>query len=258
MALPDGVTEHLSAKACRFNSWSDKVAYTRYWPMVTHHLLGDQNDISHILSHLGEETRARHDHFTSTGSPVLACPATVHSFHGPPDPDADPLSPYELTHLNLTAPDAAEMQRAYLEDDTQVLSVPLSDVYKVITGHPTQSLVSTLHRECINTWRNKRCFSVPSPEGHTKLLFAPLGATVYKDPDVGDDATDVTHQLVTAVLTGARVKVTDAESVIDPSDDADGQHYADHDLRRDLLIHCHNNSDHPGLSNTNIQVRALC
>ena len=28
-SLPDGVIEHLSAKARRFNSWADKVAYTR-------------------------------------------------------------------------------------------------------------------------------------------------------------------------------------------------------------------------------------
>ena len=76
---------------------------------------------------------------------------------------ASTLSPYELTHLNLTASDAAEMQRAYLEDDTQVLSVPLSDVYKVITGHPTQSLVPTLHMERINTWRNKLLSITPIP-----------------------------------------------------------------------------------------------
>ena len=75
---------------------------------------------------------------------------------------------------------------------------------------------------------------------------------------MGDDATDVTRRLVTVVPTGARVNVTDAEPVVDPSDNVDGQHYADHDLRRDLLIHCHDNSDHPGLSNTNIQVHALC
>ena len=76
------------------------------------------------------------------------------------------------------------------------------------------------------------------------MLFAPSGATVYKHPDVGDDTIDVTRRLVTVVSTGARVRVTNATPVIDPSDEADGKHYADHDLRRDLLIHCHDNSDH--------------
>ena len=78
---------------------------------------------------------------------------------------------YQLVHLNLSAVDAAEMQRAYLADDTPVQSVPLSDVYKVITGHghASQTDVHTLHRERINAWRNKRFFSVPSPEGDTHV-----------------------------------------------------------------------------------------
>ena len=101
-------------------------------------------------------------------------------------------------------------------------------------------------------------FSVPSPEGDTPLLFAPAGATVFKHPDSGDSSTDSTRHLVTVIPKGAAVKVTDTESVTDPSDPSDGSHYADHDLRRDLLIHCHDNSDHPGLANTNLQVRSLC
>ena len=85
VALPDSVLDHLSAKDRRFHGWAGKVAYTRYWLMCTRHLPGDQNDISHILSHLGETTRARHNWLVAVGVPVLACPATVHSYHGPPD-----------------------------------------------------------------------------------------------------------------------------------------------------------------------------
>ena len=98
LSLSDSVVDHLSANARQFHGWADKVAYTRYWPMCTRHLPGDQNDISHILSHLGEETRARHDWLVAAGVSALTCPATVHSYHGPPDPDPDPLSPYELVH----------------------------------------------------------------------------------------------------------------------------------------------------------------
>ena len=209
---------------------------------MTSHLPGDQNNISHILGHLaiGEEPHARHDYFTRYGTTVMACPDTVHSFHGPPappDPQEDPLSPYQLVHLNLSAVDATEMQRAYLADDTPVQSVPLSDVYRVgvITGHLSQSAVPTLHRERINAWRNKRLFSVPSPEGNIPLLFSTAGATVLKHPDSGDSTTDSTRHLVTVIPKGAAVKVTDSESVTEPSDPSDGSYYADHDLRRDLL-----------------------
>ena len=66
------------------------------------------------------------------------------------------------------------------------------------------------------------------------------------------------QHLVTVIPKGAAVKVTASELVTDPAGLSDGSHYADHDLHQDLLIHCHDNSDHPGLSNTNLQVRSLC
>ena len=135
--------------------------------------------ISHILSHLGEQTRARHDWFVAAGVPVMTCPATVHSYHGPPDPDRDPLSPYDLVHLSLSAEDAAEMQRAYLADATPVQSVPLSDVYKMITGHPDRMSVPTLHRGRIETWRNRRFFSVPAYWGCGSFICFSWGYCVH-------------------------------------------------------------------------------
>ena len=149
-SLPDGVQGHLPAKARRFNSRCGKAAYTRHWPMATRHLElpGEQSDISHIRSHLGEGARARHDCFAQSGTPAMACPATVHSFPGPPGPEEDPLSPYQLGCLNLTAGDAAGLQRAFLADATPVHSVPLAGVYKVVTGHPSQAYVPALHGRC--------------------------------------------------------------------------------------------------------------
>ena len=64
----------------------------------------------------------------------------------------------------------------------------------------------------------------------------------------------MTRHLVTVVPTGAAVQV----SSVDPLTDAGtGLHYADHDLKRDLLIHCHDNGDHPSVFTTNGNVRAL-
>ena len=87
------------------------------------------------------------------------------------------------------------------------------------------------------------------------MLFAPSAATVLKYPDVGDDLTDYTRHLVTVVPKGADVRVTTAQPVAD--DAGDGSHFADHDLRRDILIHCHDNREHPSLAETSRDVRAL-
>ena len=125
----------------------------------------------------------------------------------------------------------------------------------MVTNHPTHTGVAPLERKRIETWVNKRFFSVTAPNGGGQLLFAPSAATVLKYPDVGDDLTDYTRHLVTVVPKGANVRVTTAQPVAD--DAGDGSHFADHDLRRDILIHCHDNREHPSLAETSRDVRAL-
>ena len=52
--LPQHDLDFICAKARRFLSWSDKVAYTADWPMITNHLPGEYNSLSHLLSHIGD------------------------------------------------------------------------------------------------------------------------------------------------------------------------------------------------------------
>ena len=89
-------------------------------------------------------------------------------------------------------------------------------------------------------------FSVPAPAGQGKLLFAPAAATIDKYLDNGDDLADYIRHLVTVIPKGAAVSVTDTDLVAE--DVGDGTHFADHDLRRDILIHCHHTREHPGLA----------
>ena len=259
LTLPSAVTEHLSAKARRFFSWADKVAYTRYWPIVAHHLPGEENDISHILSHLGEETRQRHNYLQDLEASTATVAATYcahvfpvqHSFHEP-TPAKDPLAGFDIVHLNLKPADIKEIQRAYLQDHTLVNEIPLSDIYKIVTGHSDAKAVPHLHAKQVKAWAHRRFFSVPTQHG--PLLFAPSSCTVNKYPD-GGDSPDRTKHLVTVVPKGAQVRITTAQPVVDGH--ASGDHWADHDMRRDILIHCHDNSNHPRLADTSQRVRAL-
>ena len=253
ISLPTNVEEHLSAKARRFSGWADKVAYTRYWPLHTAHLPGAQNDISHILSHLGDQARRRQNFLDATGAGMLACPGTLHTFHDDPAP-TDPLSGLDVLHLALGPSDVSEIQRAYLNDHTLIHSVPLSDIYKVLTKHAEAASVPVIHQTRIREWDNKRFFSVPSPHGSGCLLFAPSSATVNKYPDDSDNAVDLTRHLVTVVPCGADVRVTTVDPISGPGS---GHHYDDHDMRRDVLIHCHDNSHHPSLLTTHTSVRSL-
>lgn len=252
VSLPTAVSEHLSAKARRFNGWADKVAYTRYWPLVTRHLPGNLNDISHVLSHLGEQASERQRYLDQQGVSALAFPANLHTFHD--GPNADPTDSLHRVHLKLTKTDVTELERAYLNDHTLIHSVPLSDIYKVVTNHQSKGEVPSMHRHRIATWANKRFFAVKSETGAGTLLFAPSAATVNKYPDAADDAADATRHLVMVVPAGADVRITTTAPVAEAGS---GKHYADHDLRRDLVIHCHDNGNHASVADTHKQVRSM-
>ena len=263
VSLPAPVTENLSAKARRFFSWADKVAYCRYWPLITKHLPGDTNDIAHILSHLGEQTRERHAYLLSLDNPTLACPAVVHSFHNidPSDPryantapTSDPLQPFHVVHMNLSANHLKAVQLAYLQDDTPVQGIPLSHVYRIVTRHDGYLNLPKLHRQKVAAWINKRFFCVPAPGGAGNLMFAASSATINKYPDADDSTADRTRHLVMVVPKNAAAQITDVEPV---TSGHDANSWQDHDLRRDILIHCHDNAAHASEATTSQNVRAL-
>ena len=59
--MPEHALDSICAKARRFLSWADKVAYTADWPMVTNHLPGEFNSLSHLLSHVGDLLTAMYE-----------------------------------------------------------------------------------------------------------------------------------------------------------------------------------------------------
>jgi len=258
LALPETVTEHLSAKARRFFSWADKVAYTKYWPMVTRHLPGEHNDISHILSHLGEHTRERHEYLTSIGCDTLACAGAMHSFHDMgiiPSQPKTPLEKFTHVHLNLSASDCDEIHRACMQDMTPLQGVPLSHVYQIITQQKNFEKLPKLERDKVRAWSGKSFHAVPAPAGSRTLLYTVASVNFVKYPDTQDTHVDRTRHLVLVVPEGAEVRVSTTAPV--STEKITGKHWIDHDLRRDILIHCHDNAMHPSYPNTAKDVRAL-
>lgn len=163
------------------------------------------------------------------------------------------LDAYHQVHLTLSADDVAEMRRAYLADDTLVHGVPIADIFRVVTQHPTAKQVPKLHVDRIVPWVNKRFFKVPTPHGD--LMYAPSSAMYVKYTE-GDDK-DMTRHLVTVLPKGAQVQITSVPPVANNDRLTKDQAYLQHDLRRDVLVHCHDNADHVGLDATSTNVRAL-
>ena len=61
ITLPQYDLDYICAKARRFLSWADQVAYTADWPLITNHLPGEFNSLAHLLSHVGDLLTAMYE-----------------------------------------------------------------------------------------------------------------------------------------------------------------------------------------------------
>ena len=254
LTLPASTTDFLSAKARRFHAWADEVSYTKYWPLFIRHIPGETNDLAHVMSHLGDQLHTRAEYLSSVGAtaawaPMVAFPGT-HSYHA--DQPRDPLADFTMVHLPLSAAQVDAIAEAYLSDTSLVAKVPLSDVYRVVTDHPTKVSVPNMHHQSIRGWRNTRFFSVTPPGAARPILYTPSTATRIHDCEAPN--SDGTRVLVPVIPRGADVRITTNPPITDAGD---GTHYQDHDLRRDLLLHCHDNAHHATLERTHTNLKAI-
>ena len=255
LTLPADTTDYLSAKARRFYAWADEVSFTAHWPLFIKHIPGETNDLAHIMSHLGDQMRERADYFVSVGATAAWAPAIAfpgaHSYH-PKDP-TDPLSNYTLLHLPLSPDQVDTVAEAYLSDTSMVNKVPLSDIFRVVTNHPTAVSVPLLCKQSIRGWANTKFFAVVPPDARRAIIYTTSSATRTHACDSGDKV-DGTRVLVPVIPRGAEVRITTNPPI---TDGATGTHYQDHDLRCDLMLHTHDNAQHPGLERSQANLKAL-
>ncbi len=100
----------------------------------------------------------------------------------------------------------------------------------------------------VQPWIGRRYFSVRPPDSDFHMLYVP--SMQLRQHWEGD----ATRKLVLLIPAGAMVRITAAPTVVDAGD---AQEYEIVDLRRDLLLHCHDNEGHPALGDTVLAVKTL-
>ena len=267
--VPEGMTDHLSAKARRFNNWADKTAGTIYWNADLKHLPGDQISLPHMMTHISDLLKDRQAELQAVGMEVIAAPMHVHSFHEIPANSkglksktglASPPHGFKVAFLALSGDECSVVAASLLADDTLYMRVPLSSIYKMAAGIATDT-VSKLERDIIKSWLGIRFFAFAPPGATVPLLFTPSTLQLVL-PDDSEDGSwnDPTKTLVMVVPKGAMVRVTDSDRqpmVIETNDHGTHGDFMCHDLRKDIVYLCHNNANHPSFSRTLQAVRSM-
>jgi hypothetical protein len=232
------VIDHACAKEKRFLGWSEKVSYVRWMKFEMKWIPGSANDFADLLSRMADRL---HQCIEERGASLQMYHMHVAVVHH--------VSGYESYDLGLDSDQWAEVKRAYLVDDGTVQSVKLSDVYRCVCmdGEGVSSEVKMK----VAPWVDRRFFSVEPPgSGGVRVVYTPRAQLREQW-----EKRDQSRVLVLMVPAGAMVRITTGKPVTGTV--AEVPEYEVIDLRRDLLLMCHDNAGHPSPGATITAVKLL-
>ena len=203
-----------------------------------------------MLSHLSNLAKTRAKAMKAVGVDRVVSPMFIHSYHNGHQrdmPGADQLG-YSLNSLTLSAADVQEMHRAYLEDESIHLTVPMKTIYGIIALGDTEGIhIDLVHK--VQAWKDTVFFSDTIPGTAWPILYTPASTQLLMWPNDDEDRPDLTKMLFTVVPPMAMVRLTTMDTIIAQEEMEQG-HYMTHDLRFDAMLLAHNCAQHPSLAQT--------
>ena len=133
-------------------------------------------------------------------------PMNVHTYHNGYNRNSADLD-YTINSLQLNAKDVVEMHRAYLNDDTEYLSVPMKLIYRIIALHDATDIPSDVKKK-VEAWRDTMFFAETLQDTAFPILYTPAAMQLLLWPDSPADDTDLSKMLVTVVPDLAQVRIT--------------------------------------------------
>ena len=129
-----GEIDFCSAKEMRFRSWAEKVSYVKYMMMHLGFCPGGLNNWSDLLSRIADKLQACVEERDARIREIKMAPMTRMSYHKEKSDaqhaaGAAPAG-YEVDHLQLNREDWKAVIDAYVQDDTTIQNVKISDIYK--------------------------------------------------------------------------------------------------------------------------------
>ena len=129
-----GEIDFCSAKEMRFRSWAEKVSYVKCIMMHLGFCPLGLNNWSDLLSRIADKLQACVDERDARIREIKIAPMTRMSYHtGKSDARqaaGAALTGYEVNHLQLNRDDWKAVIDAYINDDTTIQNVKISNMYK--------------------------------------------------------------------------------------------------------------------------------
>jgi hypothetical protein len=252
--------DHCCAKEMRFRSWADKIYYVRYMNIFMAWWPGGVNDWADLLSRIADKLKLCADERAAQEREGVLLPMHRHSYHGaPPEDDQEDRrrvpQGYTGSHLHLKAPVEEkweEIRRAQLADSTLMAGVTVGEVASMVLNGGES--MDAGKRQNILPWVGKRFFAVTPPGARSAVMYTPRSQLRSHDYD-----ENPTRDLVLVIPSGAMVRITENVELQGASGRTDSGHaWATVDLKRDIMLFCHDNRAHPKTQGTLEMLRLIC
>jgi hypothetical protein len=243
-----GPIDHACAKEKRFLGWIDKVSYLQYmktrmklnwWP-------GSANDFPDLLSRCAAKLQECIDEREKL-TKMFALSRV--SYHYKNDYITGAPVKYEVQHLEMCEAEWREVARAYLSDESTVHSASIADIYRCVCDGG-EGVPAAMQMK-IQPWVGKRYFYMKAPNADVGLVYTPRS-----QQRIHWESVDNTKVLVLLVPKNAQVRLTTAALVHDTEVEREND-WLKVDLRRSIVLLCHDDAHHPGIKETLRSVRQL-
>ena len=243
-----GPIDHACAKEKRFLGWMDKVSFMlhmrykmkfKWWP-------GSAHDFPDLLSRCASKLQECVDERERLQHMFTMSRVTYHYKDNVASKSA---MKYEVQHLEMSEPEWREVARAYLSDDTTVHNASICDIYRCVVDGGDG--VDPSMQMKIQPWIGKRYFYMRPPGVEIGMVYTPRS-----QQRIHWEKTDNTKVLVLLVPKDAKVRLTTAALVHD-TEVEDDHEWLKVDLRRSVVLLCHDDAHHPGIKETLRSVRQI-
>ena len=246
--------DHTSAKGQKYACMADEMAFLTALPVEARWIPGECLSFPDMLSRI--EQMMKEATALRKAAPKMAAPLSVHTYY----PESKGKSTCHLPegasviHLRLGKEGNRKPHEAQLADTERYHNVPMGTIAAAAMGIPGGDPALRVKAE---KYVGTLFFGVTPPGSDLPLLYTPSASQRRHEVQQMEEAGDATKRLVVVVPKAVKLKVSSAEDLYTDDEKSPAWMRAEMDLRKDIILMCHDMAQHPKIAPTLHAVKAM-
>ena len=236
--------DHTSAKGQKYATMADEMAFLTALPVESRWIPGECLSFPDMLSRI--EQMMKEATALRKAAPKMAAPLSVHAYYPAAAAEDEENTPLpegaSVVHLRLGKDGTQILHEAQLADAERFHNVPMGTIAAAAMGIPGGDPALRVKAE---KYVGTLFFGLTPPGTNVKLMYTPVASQRRHEVQQMEDGGDATRKMVVVVPKGVKLKVSNAEDIYSGEGEKPAWMEAELDLRRDIIMMCHDMAHHP-------------